>query len=157
MVEKFLAGWNDEVKSLKQSSIFWNGIWQEAGCPSVGVLCQLRKHTKSRYKYAVRRLIRNQDKLSCKKMADAMVEGASKDFWQQVSCCKSNAKNRALCIDGMSDDADTADSWASKFKDLLTSPNPDAHRKLEEALSSLKISSVELEAIRVTPEKFMNF
>ena len=87
-------------------------------------------------------------------MADAMVEGASKDFWQQVSCCKSNAKNRASCIDGMSDDI--ADSWASKFKDLLTSPNPDAHRKLEEALLSLKISSEELEATRVTPEIVMN-
>ena len=73
-----------------------------------------------------------------------------------MSCCKSNAKNRASCIDGMSDGADIADSWASKFKDLLTSPNPDAHRQLEEALSSLKISSEELEATRVTPEIVMN-
>jgi len=43
---KHLAGWNDEVKSLKENSVLWNRIWQEAGCPSVGVLSQLRKHTK---------------------------------------------------------------------------------------------------------------
>ena len=153
---KHLAGWNDEVKSLKENSVLWNRIWQEAGCPSVGVLSQLRKHTKSRYKYAVRRLIRNQDKLRRKKMADAMVEGGFRDFWQLVNHCKANSKNQASCIDGVSDDAEIADLWASKFKSLLTSPDPDAHRQLAEALSSLKISPEELKATMVTPEILLN-
>ena len=60
---KRLADWNEEVRQFKDKSILWNKIWREAGCPSVGVLFQLRKHAKSRYKYAVRRLIRNQDLL----------------------------------------------------------------------------------------------
>jgi len=52
-------------------------------------------------------------------MADAMVEGGFKDFWQLVNGCKANTKNQASCIDGVSDDAEIADLWASKFKSLL--------------------------------------
>ena len=56
----------------------------------------------------------------------------------------------------MSDNAEIADLWASKFKSLLTSPDPDAHRQLAEALSSLKISPEELKATMVTPEILLN-
>ena len=48
---KRLAGWNEEVRPFKDKSILWNKIWREAGCPSVGILSQLRKGAKSRYKY----------------------------------------------------------------------------------------------------------
>ena len=47
---KQLADWNEEVRQFKDKLILWNKIWHEAGCPSVGVLSQLRKHAKSRYK-----------------------------------------------------------------------------------------------------------
>ena len=33
---KRLAGWNEEVRPLKDKSILWNKIWCETGCPSVG-------------------------------------------------------------------------------------------------------------------------
>jgi len=42
-------------------------------------------------------------------MANAMVEGGFKDFWQLVNHCKANTKNQASCIDGVSDDAEIAD------------------------------------------------
>ena len=68
------------MRPFKDKSILWNKIWREAGCPSVGVLSQLRKRAKSRYKYAVRRLIRNQDLMRRKRMAEAMVSDSSRDF-----------------------------------------------------------------------------
>ena len=80
---KRLAGWNND------KPILWNKIWREAGCPSVGVLSQLRKRAKSRYKYPVRRLVRNQDLMRRKHMAEAMVSDSSRDFWHEVNRCKS--------------------------------------------------------------------
>ena len=35
---KRLVGWNQSVTRLKQSSVFWYKIWEEAGCPCSGVL-----------------------------------------------------------------------------------------------------------------------
>ena len=42
------------------------------------MLFQLRKHAKARYKYAVRRVMRNQDKLTHAKLADALSHGNSR-------------------------------------------------------------------------------
>ena len=71
---------------LKDKSILWNKIWREAGCPSVGILSQLRKRAKCWYKCAaVRRLIRNQDIMRRKRMAEAMVSDSSRDFWHEVN------------------------------------------------------------------------
>ena len=51
---KVVPGWNDLVKSFKDSAAFWNKLWVEADCPSTGIMSDLRKCTKKEYKYAVR-------------------------------------------------------------------------------------------------------
>ena len=48
------------------------------------MLFQLRKHAKAQYKYAVKRVMRNQDKLRRAKLADAFCHGKSRYFWQEV-------------------------------------------------------------------------
>ena len=73
VVENCLAGWSEEVKPIREKSLLWSKIWHEAGCPSTGVLFQLKKHAKARYKYAVRRLRRKQDQLRSRKMAEAFL------------------------------------------------------------------------------------
>ena len=59
-----LVGWNNcAVDTFKKSANLWYKIWNEAGCPSSGVLHQIKKSTKSRYKYEIRRLKRKQSLL----------------------------------------------------------------------------------------------
>ena len=64
-----LVGWTQSVNRLKESSMFWYKIWEESGCPSSGVLSQIKKNVKRRYKYEVGRLIRRQTSLLQKKLA----------------------------------------------------------------------------------------
>jgi hypothetical protein len=64
---KVLPGWNDSVRSLRSKALFWNRLWSENGCPSSGVVSQIRKKAKSRYKYAVRYLKRQKDHILSKK------------------------------------------------------------------------------------------
>ena len=52
-----LIGWNDRANKLKNESKFWYRVWVEAGYPTSGVLFQIKKNAKSRYKYEVRRLL----------------------------------------------------------------------------------------------------
>ena len=59
-----LVGWNDtSCNRLKQTANFWHKIWEDAGDPSSGVLFQIKRHTKTRYKYEVRHLKRRQNVL----------------------------------------------------------------------------------------------
>ena len=46
--------WNDNsCNRHKQTANFWHKIWEDAGYPSSGVLFQIKRHTKTRYKYEV--------------------------------------------------------------------------------------------------------
>ena len=113
-------------------------VANEAGCPSTGVHSQLKKHAKERYKYPVRRF--KKDLLKSRKMAEVLVGDSSRDFWREVSHCKTNKQTSALYIDGVHGDASIANLWASKFKDLLTMPDPGAHSQLDNTSSKLKIT-----------------
>ena len=72
---KHVAGWKDEMTPFKEKSV-WNQLWYECGCPQAGVLFQLRIHAKTQYKYAVRRVMRNQHKLRHVKLPDALSHGS---------------------------------------------------------------------------------
>ena len=53
--------------------MFWYKIWVEAGCPSSGVLSEIKKNSIRRYKHEVRHLICKQNDLLQKKLAMSFV------------------------------------------------------------------------------------
>ena len=69
---KVMPGWNDSVRLLRSKALFWNRLWSDNGCPSSGVLSQIRRKAKSRYKYAVRSLKRRKDHIVSKKISSAL-------------------------------------------------------------------------------------
>ena len=71
-------------------------------------------------------------------MAEAFVGDNSRDFWQEVSHCRTSKQMSAPYVDGVHGDASIANLWVSKFKDLLTSPEPQAHSQLDDTVSKLK-------------------
>ena len=99
---------------------------------------QLKKRAKERYKYPVRRF--KKDLLKCRKMAEVLVGDSSRDFWWEVLHCKTNKQMSAMFLDGVHGDASIANLWASKFKDLLSMPDPGAHSQLDDTPSKLKIT-----------------
>ena len=37
-----LTGWNHGANKLKEATRFWHNVWEEAGCPSLGVLFNIK-------------------------------------------------------------------------------------------------------------------
>ena len=65
-----LVGWKELLPAQRIVPISGRyKVWVEAGCPVSGVLFQIKKNVKSRYKYEVYRLKRRQDILLQKKLA----------------------------------------------------------------------------------------
>ena len=79
-----VLGWNDAAKDLRDKANFWYWVWSEAGSPSAGVLAVIKKKSKSRYKYEVRRLKRRREHIAREKLAKAFSIRNKKDFWQNV-------------------------------------------------------------------------
>ena len=46
---KIFVGWKDGASKLKEATNFWHKVWLQAGCPSSGVLFNIKKNAKSRY------------------------------------------------------------------------------------------------------------
>lgn len=151
---KTVPGWNDHARPLRSAAVFWNNVWKEAGCPSSGVLSQIRKHTKRRYKYAVRRLMRNRNNVIRQKLGAALAESNQRDFWKEVKNVRRSAnglKQVSSIVDGFSDDVSVTNLFASKLGTLLNTCDPsDSNDLLSEFQHSL--SPNDINNISVSPE-----
>ena len=56
---KTVPGWSDEIKHVREQSLFWHCIWSEAGKPTRGTLYEIMKRARHKYHYAARRLRKN--------------------------------------------------------------------------------------------------
>ncbi len=96
--------------------IFCHRVWLEAGCPTAGVLFQIKRASKRRFKYEVRRLnkLRRQH-ITRKKLAAALASSNSRDFWKEAKKVnmKSKTSSSVPTVDGISGDAPV--SRASKL------------------------------------------
>ena len=93
--------------------------------PSSEVLSILKKSTKSRYKYEVRRLKRQADHIRCEKLAGAWCNSSNNDFWNLVHQNRGKSKfSGCNVIDGITSDEDISKMFSSKVSSLLNS-DPD--------------------------------
>ena len=143
---KRLVGWNDSACLFKKTANFWYKIWKEAGCPKSGVLSQIKKTTKSRYKYWVRRLKRRQNILLQRKLAHLLRRKSKKGFWSEVRRLNRSHSSYTPVVDGVSGDENIANLFATKSEGLLNthtcSSHSSLHSPLQSSLTDLCISEV---------------
>ena len=114
------AGWSEFVKPLKEKSIFWHKLWVANGRPSTGLIKQIMLQTRQDYKRKARWVIRNQDKLSSDRMAKALLENRSRDFWSEVKRVQSS--NTMPCaMDNVQGDENVCELFKEKFNNLYNS------------------------------------
>ena len=108
---KSVPGWNDSTGQLSRASIFWHRVWEEAGCPSSGVLSTIKRQAKKgiNLKYAILYLIRD-------RLAHSFTKRKKDYFWLDVkSINKSNAPRFSPVYDGANGDTNIANAFASKL------------------------------------------
>ena len=119
-----------------------------------GVLFQLKKASKRRYKYQVRRLKRQQAHIRRRRMATALASPKSRNFWKEVrninrSC---SCKSHSPVIDGIHVD-DIALHFPNKLRTLLISDSSNDFDSLfgqiNESLDSEDLSLVSIAIPRV--------
>ena len=99
-----VPGWKDTgTDKLREMSIFWHRVWVEAGYPCSGVMFNIKRNGKKRFKYAVRRLKRRRDYLVREKLASAFSTKDKNRFWSEVRRLNHIRKSSAPSIDDTSD------------------------------------------------------
>ena len=105
--------------------------------PSAGVLFNIKRNAKLRFKYAVRRLKRRKDFLIREKLARAFAARKKHKFWSDIRRLNHVKKSCAPSIDGTSNIQQIADLFSSKFAGIL---NKHSSSPLNPLLSQIQSS-----------------
>ena len=149
---KTTPGWNSSVNSLKRKANFWHSVWKQAGSPTAGVLHQIKKSSRNRYKYVVRRLKRREQFIRREKMAAALASSNCKDFWHHVHRVnKSKKPPLSTSVDGVNGTENISGLFSSKLQSILNSQDTSDRDSLLSYLSS-SLSSTEIQSFSINEE-----
>jgi len=119
--KKGLAGWNDVAQPLRDEAMFWHNMWVSCGRPNDGVVVDIRRRTRAKYKQMVKQLKRDQINISRNKMASSLQEPNKRDFWNEIK--RQNGKRNSFVntVDGENGEGNISQLFASNYKELYNS------------------------------------
>ena len=118
---KVIPGWNDYVKDKKAIAELWNFIWQQNGKPHHGTIANIMRKTKRDYHYAIRYCKKNESQIASTKMAEALLSGRNRDFWNETRKLTKQNSQCSSTVDGITGAENIADLFYDKFKCLYNS------------------------------------
>ena len=104
----------DSAAKIKKITTFWYKVWEEAGCPSSGVLSNIKRSAKRRYKYEVRRLKRRHQFVVQDRLAHSFARKRKDSSWSEVKH-KATISSRASVVDGVSGSGNICNLFAARY------------------------------------------
>ena len=112
-------GWTDYVSDLYDYSKSCRQIWLNENLPRQGIIHQNYIKARARFKYAVKYIKKNEDKLRKESMAKNLANKDTKEFWKDIA--KSN--NCKTPLPDQIDEAKGSDNilklWKKHFYDIF--------------------------------------
>lgn len=115
-----IPGWTDEVKPLKDKSLLWHKIWIECNRPREGVVADCMRRSRAAYHYAIRSVKKNENIITCERMANALLDSKTRDFWTEVKKIRNSKVCSSNTVDGCADPKIISQLFADKYRELYT-------------------------------------
>ena len=115
-----LPSWNTDVKPYHKENLLWHKQWIQMGRPKNGVVFENMREARRQYKYAVKRAKKHELKVRYQRMAEAVSNNQSRDFFKELKKMSSKPAT-APNIGGKTDSKDIAEHLAYKYKVLYNS------------------------------------
>ena len=108
--------WNDSLQNLKDESLAAHRLWVNNGRPHRGVVFEIAKTAKAKYKHAMRQADKDYIISVSDELHDWLLKKDQSEFWQswhrKFGCDKKNVS----CIDGSCDSVSIANKFAAVFQ-----------------------------------------
>ena len=118
--------WTVDVKPYRDEAIIWYNLWIQTGRPSDGIVFENMRESKRQYAYANRRNKRQAKQKRLEKMAVAISNNESRNFFREIK--KLHPRNTtAPMIDNCIDPGDIAKVFSAKYEDLYNSVPSDTN------------------------------
>ena len=113
--------WRDDVKPLRDESLFWHNIWKDAGRPPTGVLAMIMRRTRAKYHKAVSFCKSNIHLNRNLRLAESIENNLARDLWAELKKMDENRNTLPSSINGLADDSEIASIFGNKYKTLYNS------------------------------------
>ena len=100
--------------------MFWHRLWLDCGRPSSGAVADSMRRTRVRYHYAIRKSKKDEDLIIRERVASAMLNGRTRDFWAEIKRMRGHRTCVSRVADGESEASSIAHLFAAKYRDLLS-------------------------------------
>jgi len=91
------------------------------------VVADVMWRTRASYHYAVRRVKKDEDHIKRERIANALVDDPSRNFWVEVKKIRANKSCNSRIVDGCTDEESIAQLFARNYRQLYSSvPYDDA-------------------------------
>ena len=108
--------WNEYLNELKDKSILWNSIWRDAGKPNSGLLFEIKKNTKYKYKLAIRNAITAYENQHDERIIDNFKMKNSNEFWKSWRKKMNKIKPPECRVNGSNDPTMIANAFMNNFR-----------------------------------------
>jgi len=112
---------SEYVKPLREKSLFWHHLRVENGRPHAGAVADCMRRSRAANHYAIRYITKNEDNIQCERIITAYENNDTHNFWTEVKKGRASRSVRCRTVDGLSNENDIAQLFASSYKDLYTS------------------------------------
>ena len=75
---------NNYVQAKHDTSLFWHDMWVQCDRPHNGEIANVMRRTRAMYHYAVKNVIKEQNRIKSNRMANAISESNDRNLWKEV-------------------------------------------------------------------------
>ena len=115
---KIIPGWNEYVKEHADRANMWHNIWVNSGRPSHGYLANIRRKTRLKYHYALRRVVKDNIIIRNEKMGEAISENNDRILWDEVRKMTKTNNKLPKRMDGATEPSDITNIFNNKYESL---------------------------------------
>ena len=111
-----------------ETSVFWCGLWKEAGRPKQGELFKIKNSCSLKYKYAIKQAFRQFEHSSDGILYEHFISKKPTEFWKSWNrkFNSSLASNCAHQINGIRDSQGIANTFADSFNKIYLDSSTDS-------------------------------
>ena len=118
--KKPVVGWNEDVKSFRDSASFWHSIWLSCGRPLNCEVHNVMKRTRNIFHFQLRKCRRAEEKIKRCKLLNACLNG-NENIFDEIKKLRRSKPAVANSIDGVT--VNIPGHFANIYKQLYNSVN----------------------------------
>ena len=123
--------WNEQLTILKNDSITAHEYWKISSFPRTGPIFEAKKQSHYAYKLYLRKCQSGFNQSRMDSLNEDLVAGHQNKFWNSYKHFNYSNSKTTSYIDGLNDDSDIANCFASNFKHIYETRNVEKSNKLK--------------------------